>query len=307
MTARWIKESRLAAKLSFRCRVSLAGAVLIAVAILFAIPVGTAAGAVGSVVPTVTETSAPSLPSATSPQIPVPAAPQVPVKVPTVPQVPAEASPAPQAPSVKVPKTTQSSPHLAPAPPGGSTKPSGPGVDLPSVNEIASHTKGSAGTATGAPAVGVQQTAAAARNGVDSGSGSHSTRGPGIEAGSVESAKVAPLQRLLAYVWPAIALGPAWNLLMTLQPPWEAVTSLEISDVPRLLAELAKAIGAGGVAGISEHSATSNLSPADSTGIWVPDGGEISLFLFIVLCAALVALVVFTVRRELRSMHRWPL
>ncbi len=311
MTARRTQEATLAPRLSLRCGISLAGAALIA--LVFGVPpapatlLGTAAGAVGS---SVTGTSAPSLPSATPPQTPLPTVPQAPVKVPTVPQAPVETSPAPQAPPVKAPGATQNPPHLVPAPPDSSTKHSDPGVDLPPVNEIANGTKESAGTATGASPAGAQQTAASARNGVGSGSDSHGATHPGLEAGRVESAKAAPWRRLLAYVWPAIALGPAWELLATLQTQWEAATLLaisDISDVPRLLSGLMGDTGAGGVAGVSGHS-TSNPSPAKSTDNWIPDGSEISGLVFLVSCAALVALLVFTVRRELRSsMSRWPL
>jgi hypothetical protein len=310
MPIRRNEEATLAPKLALRCGISLAGAVLIAS--VFGVPSasitspGKAAGAVGSVVPPVAGISAPSLPSAAPTQTPIPTEPQAPVEVPTVPQAPVETSAAPQASPVEVPGTTQKSLHLAPVPSGDLTKPASPGVDLPSVNEIANGTKESAGPASAASTAGAQQTAASARNGVGKGSGSHRAAHPGVEPGSVESAKVAPLPRLLAYVWPAIALGPAWNLLATLQARWEAVTSLAISDVPRLLSGLTGATGAGGVAGISEHSATPNPSPADSPGtdVWVPDGSAISHFVFIVLCAALIALLVFTVRRELRSMDR---
>jgi hypothetical protein len=310
MTVRRTKEATLIPKLSSRCGISLAGAVLLAsvfgVHSAPATPLEKAAGAVESVVPPVTPAAPPSLPSAAPTQTTVPTAPQAPVKVPTVSQAPVETSPAPRAPSVKVPGATQNSPHLVPTPSRGAPKPSDPGVDLPSVSEIASGTRESAGTATSASAAGAQQTAASARNGVK-GPGSHGATHPGIEAGSVESAKVASLRRLLAYVWPAVALGPAWQLLATLQARWGAAASLAISDAPRLLSGLTRITGAGGVAGISEHSATSNPLPADPTDTWVPDGSEISLFVFIVSCAALLALLVFTIRRELRPTYRGPL
>jgi hypothetical protein len=280
----------------------LAGAVLIAsvfgASSAPATPLGQAADTVGSVVPTVTGTPSPPLPNAAPPQTPVPAAPQA----------PAQTSPLPQAPSVELPTvegpgTTPNSSHLVPAPSSGSTKDSSTGVDLPSVHEVTSGTREPAGTATSTSTEGVQQTAASARNGVGKGSGSHgATTRPGIE-----SAKAAPLGRLLAYVWPAIALGPAGKLLAMLQARWEAATSFPVANVARLLSGLTGAAGSGRAAGFSEHSAIPNPSPADSPGIWEPGGGEISLLVFIVLCAALMALLVFTVRRELRSIYRWPL
>jgi hypothetical protein len=313
MTARRTKEAPLAPRLSLRWRISLAAVVLIALVFgvpsASASPLGKVADTVGSVVPSVTETSTPSLPSATPPQIPAPSVPEAPVDVPTVPQAPAETSPAPQAPTVKAP-ATRSPPNPVPVPSGGSTRPSDSGVDLPAVGEMANG-KESAGTATGASAVGAQHPAASARNGVGNGSGSQgaATR-PATEADHVESAQVAPLRRLLAYVWPAVALGPAWKLLATLQMRWGVATLLgisDISDLPRLLSGLTRASGTGGVAGVSEHSASSNPSPADSIDTWVLDSSEISILVFLIACAVLVALLIFTARRELSSsMSRWP-
>jgi hypothetical protein len=123
---------------------------------------------------------------------------------------------------------------------------------------------------------------------------------------------VAPLPRLLAYVWPAVALGPAGDLLASLQARFEAVAllPLSVSDVSRVLAGLSEAAGEAGLAGaaeVADRAAVSSPPPADSKGIWVPDGAEISLLVLIASCAALMALLAFTIRRELHSrMHRRP-
>jgi len=294
------KEAGFASKLFLRWGISLAGAVLIAT--VFGVPsasatlVGEAAGAPKSVVPPATGTSAPSLPSAApaAPQTPVPTAPQVPIKVPT----------APQAPPVKVPGTTPTPSHLVPAPSGGSS----PGVDLPSVDRMASGAKETAGTATSTSTEGVQQAAVSARSGGGKGStgpGSTGETRPRIGARSVELAKAAPLRRLLAYVWPAIALGPAGKLLAALQARWEAATSLSVSNATRFLSGLT-GTGVGGAAELSKRSAASNPSPADSTNISLPGGGGISLVIFIISSAALMGWLIFSIRRELGSMYRWP-
>jgi hypothetical protein len=315
MTAPRIKEATFAPKPSLGCGISLAGAVLVAsifgVPSASATPLGQAAGAGGSVVPPATEAAPPSLPSASPPQTPVPPAPQAPVKVPTAPRAPVETSPAPQAPPVKTPtvKGPGAAPnfsHLVGAPPSGSTKVSSPGVDLPSVHEIAGSTKEPAGTAMSTSRE-VQQTAASASNGVGTGSGNDGATRLGIGAGSVESAKAAPPRRFFAYVWPAIALGPVGKQLAKLQARWRAATSLPVADIARLLSGLTGVTGLGSAVGFSEHSAISNPPRADSTDIWVPDGGEISLLALVISCAALMALLVFTVGRELRSIYRWPL
>jgi hypothetical protein len=304
MAFRRTNEAGFASKLSLRCGIALAGAVLIAtvfgVASASATLLEDAAGAAKAVVPPATGTSAPSLPSAapSTPQAPVPTAPQVPVKVPI----------APQPPPVSV--TTPTSSHLAPAPSGGSTGVSNPGVDLPSVDKITSGAKELAGAATSTSTEGARQATASARSGTGKGStgpgGPGATR-PGTGARSVESAKVAPLRRLLAYVWPAIALGPAGKLLATLQARWEAATSLLALNAIRFLSGLMGITGAGGTAGLSKHSPITNLSPpADSTDLSLPGGGGISLVIFIISSAALMGWLIFSVRRELGSMYRWP-
>lgn len=296
MTFRRTEEAGFASKLSLRCGISLAGAVLITTT--FGVPSASAAlleeatSAVKSVVPPATGTPAPSLPSAapTTSQTSVPTAPQVP--------------------TVKVPVTTPTSSHLAPAPSGGSTRVSSPGVDLPSVDKITSDAKELAGTATSTSTEGARQATASARAGAGKGStgpGDPGATRPGIGARSVESAKAAPLRRLLAYVWPAIALGSAGKLLATLQAGWEAVTSLSVPDAARFLSGLTGITGVSGVGGLSRRSAISNPSPADSTDIPLPgDGGAISLLIFIISSAALMGLLAFSVRRELGSMYRWP-
>jgi hypothetical protein len=323
MIVRRTKEATLAPRLSLRWGVSLAGAVLIAlvfgVSSAPASPLGKVVESVESVVPPVAAPSTPSLPSApsaTPPQAPVPSVPKAPVDVPTVPQAPVDTSPAPQVPPVKAPGGTRKAPGgtrtpplSLPLPSGGSTKPSDPGIDLASVDEKADGITQSAGTPTGASAAGARQTATSARNGVGNDPSRPGATRPGIEAGHVESAKIAPLRRLLAYVWPAIALGSAGELLATLQTRWGVAALLAMSDisaVPRLLSGLTRASGTGGVAGVSEHSGTSNPSPANYIDTWVLDNSGISILVFLISCAALVALLAFTVRRELRSsVTRW--
>jgi hypothetical protein len=171
---------------------------------------------------------------------------------------------------------------------------------------LTSGAKGSAGTATRNSTARVQQGTDAAQSGVGGGSQSRGAARPGI-AGSLESTKVASLRQFLAYVWPAIALGPAGKLWAMLQVRWEAVSPRQLSGIPRLLSRLARITGAGGVAGLSKDSGITNPAPDDSTGIRVPEGSAISLIVLLVSCAALMALLVFTVTRELRSNYRWPL
>jgi len=231
---------------------------------------------------------------------PILAEPKGPVEIPAAPEAPVKVLPAPQAqpveiPSVKVPETRQISPHRAPSP------------SSPSVNEISSGTKEPTRTATSTSTEGTQRPAAST-HGFGEGSGGHDATRLGIETGSVDPAKVAPLRRWVAYVWPAIALGPIGKFLMTLQAQWETATATALStaDFPRLLLGLAGAAGpgsAGNVAGNSERPEVSKPPPGHSTDAWEADGSEVSLVVAIILCAGLIALLILTVRRELRSMH----
>lgn len=143
------------------------------------------------------------------------------------------------------------------------------------------------------------------------GSGSYAGAASG-EAASLQSAAVVPLRRFIAYVWPAIALGPAGELLASLQARFAAATLLPLSEsgVSQLLGGLSAAVesaGVGSAAELSNRSAVSDPPPADSKGFWVPDGAEISLLVLIAACAALMGLLGFAIRRELQSaMHRRP-
>lgn len=285
------KEATFSARPSLRCRISLLGAVLTvsifgvssASATPLATPLEKAADAVGPVLSPVTGTS-PTAP----PQPPGSTPPRAPVAVPAVP-----------VPPVKTPTTTTpNSSHPVPAPSSDSAQASSPGVDLPPLSEVTGGTKGAAGIS----AEGAHQAVPSAL-GDDRGSGSRGARQSGIRADSVEPAKAAPLRLLRAYIWPAIALGQVGELLEALQARWEVAPA--VSDVSRLLSGLAGVTGADLAAGPSE-STVSNPPPKDSRGISVPSGSQVSLFVLIISCAALMAWLVFTLRREFRSMH-WPL
>jgi hypothetical protein len=290
MPVRWARRLAFASRASLRC-MSLAAAFTIASIFgapsAFASPLDKAAGAVGAVDPPVIGNPGPSLPRPAPPPPPAP-----PVKPPTV----------------EAPETRPSSPRPVPAPASGSTKASTstPGVDLPSAYDPTRGAKEPAGLAPGTSTKAAQQTPASARGGAGKGLDGPGAARPRSGAGAVESAKPASPGRFLARIWPAMALGPVEKLFAALQAPWEAATSLPISDVPSFLSGLAEVTGASHAVGPAERSRSSN-PPQDSTGIWVPDGAQISVFVLVVVCAALMALFVFTLRRELRSMHRWHL
>ena len=278
VTTHRTRKAGVIAKPSFGCWSAAVWAVSIAsllgVSSASAAPLEGVAGAARSVVTqTVAVIPAPTLPSSPLPVTPAPIAAPVTSSATAIPQVPVMVPAAPQAP-VKVPTvtvpvgTTTASSRLAPS------------------------------TSTGV----TEQAAASVRNSVDPGSGSQSSSGaktmnPGV-ARSIESAKVAPSRRWLAYIGPAIDLGPFRKLLNALLVRGEGKASPLIFDATRSLLNLTGITGVPSAPTLSGHSVSPVASPADSIGVSVPGGGEISL-VFIVSSAALMALFAFTVKREL--------
>ena len=293
-------ESSFSAKRSWRCGISLAGVLLVmsafGVASASASLAGHATDAVERVVSPVTGASPPSLPSSPPPQPSGSTPPRSPVKVPAVP-------PVPSVPPVKAPSATApDSSHLAPASSGGPTKVSTPGARLPPPGEV---TGGASGAGSGSPGE-ANRVAPSAQGGGDEASGSRGVPRPGAGAGSVESAEPAPLPLLRAYVWPAIALGPAGELVEALLARLEAATSPAVSSLSRLLSGQLGVAGADRAGGPSQSSAVSNPPPKDSRDFPVPSGGQVPLLVFIIGCAALMAWLGFALKREARSTH-WPL
>jgi hypothetical protein len=259
-----------------------------------------------------------------APKVSAPAVPEVPVKVPTLPPGQGKAPKAPKVPAapqtspagtaaVHAPARPPSSPQGAPVPSGRPGGTPDPGVDLPSAPAVTGVETGSVGTSTspGTSTVGAQSPDATARGRADGGSGERAAAPPGVKAGSIASAKAAPLRSLVAYVWPAIALGPGvGKLLTTLEAQWQAVASLPAAGATRLLLRLARAVRVSGAADVpGQGPAALNPPRGDPQGLRIPAGSEVSSFVLIpiVLCAMAMALLVVTLRRELRSMHRWPL
>lgn len=269
---------------------------------------GKAVDPVGAAAPEI-RAPTPSLPSVTpppQPAVPTPP-PRAPGEVPSTPQVPAIKAPSPKAPGTA---PNSSRPVPVPAHSSGSATPrSGSGVDPPSVNDLVSGTKGSSGGPTEAADREAPSVRSRGSAGSDDGNGSggHGVLRAGVGAGSVDPAQAAPLRVLFAYVWPAIALGPVGELLGMLPARGEVALSLPVSDIPRrLLSGLTGVSEEARVAGLSARSVSSDPPPGDSRGLPIPSGSEISFLVAIIACTALMALLAFTIRREFRSMHRWP-
>jgi hypothetical protein len=250
-----------------------------------------AADTVGSTVESVdaTPNAAPSLPSAMPPATPpapvaTPAAPQAPVKLQT------EAAPTP------------------------SPSPSSSGVNVPSVDGIAGVARNSVGSVTSAGKETTRQVAASARddgsrvstlpNGPDAGAGRAAPRAIGTASSappSITPAEVAALQRWFARIWPAIPLGGgagrgwAATVIGDLFRPAAAATARLLFLAPLV----ARAASDSPFAG---HPGTANAPQlALPNGPASADGKRI---IYLIVLAALLALLAFTIWREFRSALR---
>lgn len=130
----------------------------------------------------------------------------------------------------------------------------------------------------------------------------------GLQQGTVESAKPAPLQRLIARVWPAFALAPAGAVVALLEGRMGAAIARlpVVAEILRRVApELALAStrladGARPAAQISSSRPT-----GDSLTGWITDEDRLPLLVAVALCGALILLLVAAVRRDLREMSRY--
>lgn len=275
--------------------VLVAGAILIgsvsSVPAASATLIGEAADTVGSTVESVdaTPNAAPSLPSAMPPATPpapvaTPAAPQAPVKLQT------EAAPTP------------------------SLSPSSSGVNVPSVDGIAGAARNSVGSVTSTSKETTQQVAASARNdgsqvstppnGPDAGASKATPRAIGTPSSappSITAAEVAALQRWFARIWPAIPLGGgagrgwAARVIGDLFRPAAAATArlLFLAPLVARAASDSPFVGHPGTA-IAPQLALPN-APASADG---------KRTIYLIVLAALLALLAFTIWREFRSVLR---
>lgn len=260
--------------------------------------IGEVADTVGSTVESVdaAPSAAPSLPSATppgtpSPPVATPAAPQAPVKLQT------EAAPTP------------------------SPSPSGPGVDVPSPDKIAGVARNAVGSVTSAGREATQQAPVSARHdggrGISDGS-QVSTSPSAPDAGaskatpraigtpssappSIAPVEVAALQRWFARIWPAIPLGGgagrgwAAGAIGDLFRPAVAATArlLFLAPLAARATSASPFVGHPGTAISPRLSLPDARAPADGTRI-----------AYLIVLAALLALLAFTIWKEFRSALR---
>lgn|GEM_PF-6609834 len=292
MSRGWMNRTGIAFEQRLWRRIVLvAGAILIgsvsSVPSASATLLGEAADTVGSSVESVDAipNAAPSLPSPMPPATPpAPAAPPAPVKLQT------EAAPTP------------------------SSSPSGSGVNVPSVDGIASAARNSVGSVTSTGKETTQQAAASARNdgsrvstrpnGPDAGAGKATPRVLGTASSappSITAADVAALQRWFARIWPAIPLGGgagrgwAVRVMEDLFRPAAAASARLLFLAP----SVARAAGDSPFVG---HPGTANAPQLALPNAPVSADGKRIIYLIVL--AALLALLAFTIWREFRSALR---
>lgn len=310
MSRRRTNETRIAFEQRLWRRIALvAGAILIgsvsSVPTASATLMGEAADTVGSTVESVgstvesvdaTPNAAPSLPSAMPP-----ATPPAPVAAPAAPQAPVKSQ-------------TEAAPTPSLSPSRSGISPSSSGVNVPSVDGIAGAARNSVGSVTSTSKEATQQVAASARNdgsqistipnGRDAGASEATPRAIGTPSSappSITAAKVAALQRWFAHIWPAIPLGGSAVRGWAARVIWDlfrpaAATTARLLPLAPLVARAASDspfVGHPGTA-IAPQPALPD-APASADG---------KRTIYLIVLAALLALLAFTIWREFHSVLR---
>lgn len=325
LRARWL----LASALSIGCLLTVTAA---------AVAIPDPAGA-GSKVATPEVPRLPAEPPVTTPDVPPPPDLPDPPPPPERPSLPTQPSPKPTLPQSPPKAPSAGAPEKAPAGgagaaggEGGGGKASGRLPRLP-VEAPGDGTRSAVGGATddarSATGAGSQRLPAGrGRTGAgDAASSSRAGRGnpgaqnasapgaPGrdLQQGTVGAAEPAPLQRLIARVWPAFALAPAETVVALLEGRMgAAIAGLPV--VSELLRQVAPQLalanpGGGPPSGTQDPSASAQVSsnrPAtDSLTGWITDENRLPLLVAVALCGALILLLVAAVRRDLREMSRY--
>jgi hypothetical protein len=125
----------------------------------------------------------------------------------------------------------------------------------------------------------------------------------GTGKGSFRSAKTAPPRRLVAYVWPAIALWPNSRHLTDFLAGLTGVDSLAIERAARLLSSPAGSVRSRSGSPLPSHPSTPNSPNGIPVGAAVSIGAKI---LFYLAMAVLLAMLALAIRRELDPAPRPP-
>jgi hypothetical protein len=273
------------------------GAILIGLGLAAAPPFASAAlnkdvvGAAGATVKSVQAT-----PQSVPPPLPNAAPPaQAPAKLPTRAQAPAPRAPAelPTRATPTLPQPSTGSDSAAPATGG-----EGDGVDPVGVVKSVTAEAPARTTFTGTDGDGRPAAGGSSDSGPSdvSASGERSSPPPSIRA-----ARAAPLQRWLAYVWPAIRLGGGAGRAS----PVVAIAEGLLRPAAALAQKLALALShARRPIGLPLAGGPGSANPRHAPLPTIPPVGDRSKTLYLIALAALMALLAFTVWREFRSALR---
>jgi hypothetical protein len=245
-----------------------------------------------------------SLPQVSAPQLPPP-----PVVAPTNPSVEVTPAPVPRA-SAGASEASAAAPPEAPAPTSGRSGDSSPEGIGALAGTVARVTTGD----TEGVGIPVDQAPEPSGDGPQAtASGTTDIAGPTTSAPSSKGRalsshprRVDPFSRWLAYIWPAIALGPFERFMVA--PARRLLAALRPATAdggPGLFPHLTATEAAGSAAGASRSAAIGGDSPSADPRIPFAAGAALPLFVLFISAAALMALLAASVRRELGSIHRW--
>jgi outer membrane biosynthesis protein TonB len=259
------------------------------------------------------------------PRVEVPQPPVLPAPVPTPPKVQIPSSPkveVPAPPKVEVPDVPK---PVSPPPPPASPQRSGKVTDVASSGgDAVSAAAGEAGlvgdssgslTKTARDAPHLETTPGRESAGAGSARTNGAARPPGAPghlAPSIRRAVTAPLRRLAAYVWPAIALGPIGEAfaipLTTRLERLERSVSLPMLGLAPPLSSLSGNVEVGSAPERIAPAPGPSSSPPFPLNALAPDGGGMSLLVTMATALAVligvVALARLTVGEDLFS-TRW--
>lgn len=307
--------SRRHQRSSIASRYSLRGSIAIGVALLVSIfgaspasasPLREVADAAGSLVTTVTGAPGPSLPNGQPPAIP-----PAPIADPATPPAAAKVPPAKVPISPPVPSPSH---QPTPSPAGAESEAAGAAAGVPSADRGASDEKQLSSSITSTSTQAPRQGGASDRNGLgasldrERGHDPDKTAASGTRERSVGAAEAAPLRRWLAYVWPAVSLGPAARALAVLLPDLVGASAPPMPDPARLFTQVLGVAASSGGSALSEPASTPHSSqPAPYSDLMPSSGGMSFLATILTVIAALIAVVALarlTVGEEFFSM-RW--
>jgi hypothetical protein len=276
----------------------LAGAVALIIVFLAAPPasanlLGEAASTVDTVTSSLPKVTVPSDPPVS---VPAPTPPPVQIQVPTPPKVSVPKLPPP--PPVKPPSVNSPSAAAPTSSQSGGGVAGGAKEVVDSVANDPTEAGAEAGALPGALDKGSDASGLASP-----GHGEAHATSPATRARPIDSRREAPVRRWIAYVWPAVALGPVGDLVAGLRATLGSATLPRIS-APNFLG-LVSGLTASTVTSDPRHSSAPDSSLANTPAISLPGGEDFPLLRLLVSFLAFIGLLAVAMRLELGASYRW--